>query len=261
MSSVTSRITPSTSVDRARTYFRQPQRYLRRNYRIALRSELVKELVGEVRECRILDLGCGDGSLSAQFLPARNEVTLVDFSDGMLQVARQRVPPAYAAQVEFVNADIFEFTPTVEYDLVLCIGVLAHVDAVDRAIEKVARCVRPGGRVVFQINDDASAVVRCLKRMYAVREALTGSSLKWKEMVRADVVASAERHGLQLIAERRHLLLLFPGMTRLLGRWLLPYDRFVRRHPRLGRHASNVIFVCRKSVPGTAATLANQSGR
>lgn len=243
----------SRAVD-AKRFFGRPDAYLTHNYRIPLRSRIVAELVGELRGRRILDLGCGDGSISAQFLPAGNMVTMVDFSRAMLDRARGNVPPEYASQVEYVCADVLRFDPPARYDLVLCIGLLAHVESVEDAVSRVARSVKPGGRVVFQINDDDSLVVRVLKWMYAIRDRFSRESLPWRGMTLSQVAGFAARHDLDVTALRRHLLLLFPGMARMLGKWLVPYDRFTQRHRLLARHGSNVIFVCTKRAreEGTA---------
>ena len=75
-------------VENTTRFFSDPDLYLTKNHRVRLRSLIVKDLAGEIEGCRILDLGCGDGSISAQFLPAKNLVTMVDLSAGMLERAK-----------------------------------------------------------------------------------------------------------------------------------------------------------------------------
>ena len=115
----------TTRTERAKTFFSNPDLYLRGNHRVSLRAHFVRELLGDVRNSRILDLGCGDGRISAQFLPAGNHVTMLDLSDGMLERVKNNVPTEYAARVNYVKSDIFAFNPGAVYDVVLCIGVLA----------------------------------------------------------------------------------------------------------------------------------------
>jgi len=64
----------------------------------------------------------------------------------------------------------------------------------------------------------------------------------------ADVVAIASRNGLKLVAKQRHRLMLFPGMSELLGRWVIPYDLFVQDRPSLSRHSEDVILLFEKKV-------------
>ena len=108
----------STRTERAKTFFGDPDLYLRGNHRISLRAHFVRGLLGDVRNSRILDLGCGDGRISAQFLPAGNHVTMLDLSDGMLERVKNNVPPECAARVDYVTSDILAFNPGAVYDVV-----------------------------------------------------------------------------------------------------------------------------------------------
>jgi SAM-dependent methyltransferase len=187
------------------------------------------------------------GSISAQFLASGNRVTMVDLSEAMLERARSRVPEKHAAQVEYVRADIADLEAREPYDLVLCIGVLAHVDSLERTIEKVASLVRPGGHAVFQISDDDQLVIRLSRWVAAARNLVKKLPLDYRPMTLREVVSIAGRHQLFIVRQRRHLLLL-PFMARLLGRELVPYDLFVSRRPSLARHGGDVVFVCTKGV-------------
>jgi 2-polyprenyl-3-methyl-5-hydroxy-6-metoxy-1,4-benzoquinol methylase len=242
----------SSRVSKARHFFAKPERYLTRNYRIPLRSRIVRQLIGDLHDGRVLDLGCGDGSMSLQFLPFSNRVTMLDYSSDMLESARRQVPAKYASQVEYVHGDIMGYTPSAAYDVVLCIGVLAHVDSVEAMIEKVAGFAKPNGRIVFQITDDDRAASRFLKWIHAAGAAFGASSLKCQSMTFSEVAAIARKQHLEIVAQQRHLFLLFPGMARLLGKWLVPYDLFTQRHPILAERGSNVMFVCRK-LPSRAS--------
>ena len=98
-------------LERARTHCANPSPYLTGNYNISLRARIVKQLLGEISNYRILDLGCGDGTISLQFLAANNHITLVDLSDGMLQRAKRNTPSESVTHVDYMCWDIFESTP------------------------------------------------------------------------------------------------------------------------------------------------------
>ena len=59
-------------------------------------------MVEGVDRSLILDIGCGDGSLSLPLLDDRSRLTLLDFSEGMLERARQNIPPGMNTRVEIV---------------------------------------------------------------------------------------------------------------------------------------------------------------
>jgi 2-polyprenyl-3-methyl-5-hydroxy-6-metoxy-1,4-benzoquinol methylase len=114
-----------------KSFFIQPERYLLRSqYNIRIRAEVVKGFVGDTCYGSILDIGCGDGSISLPLLRQDMQLTLLDISRNMLSVARSHIPAAFSDQVQLVNDDFMhaELGPQA-YDLILCLGVLAHVDS------------------------------------------------------------------------------------------------------------------------------------
>ncbi|MBI4521774.1 MAG: hypothetical protein HY701_13110 [Gemmatimonadetes bacterium] len=54
--------------ERVRAFFQQPDRYLGKSFVVRVRQRIVRDLLGDLRNQRILDVGCGDGRVS---MPAR----------------------------------------------------------------------------------------------------------------------------------------------------------------------------------------------
>ena len=93
---------------------------------------------------RALDLGCGDGRLTAE-LPAR-EVVGADVSRVALERARRRAPG-----LAWVELDPEQPLPFADgaFDLVLCAETLEHVRDVQGLLSEVRRVLRPRGRVAL----------------------------------------------------------------------------------------------------------------
>ena len=93
---------------------------------------------------RALDLGCGDGRLTAEIDAA--EVVAADVSEVALERARRRLPRAEIVQLE---AD--EPLPLAdnEFDLVLCAETIEHVRDVQLLLSEAWRVLRPGGQLVL----------------------------------------------------------------------------------------------------------------
>lgn len=144
-----------TKVERVRSYFESPNRYLVNGYAsIRIRTELTQEFLRDSRFDSILDIGCGDGSLSLPHLTLRNRLTLLDLSKNMLLIARSRIPAELSPNVQMVNEDFMSVElPDNAYDLVLCVGVLAHLDDSFKAIAKIASLLRPGGSLIVETAD------------------------------------------------------------------------------------------------------------
>ena len=96
---------------------------------------------------RVLDVGCGPGSLAALIADiVRSRVVGVDISETMLAVAAKRVPHG----VELVRADAqgYAFTPP-PFDLVVSrFGVMFFEEPV-AAFRNLRRAMVPGGRLCF----------------------------------------------------------------------------------------------------------------
>src|SRR5262245_44365706 len=124
--------------DAVRRFFDVPQRYLARDYNIRARAYIVSKLLGDLREKKILDIGCGDGSISRQFLSNSNQLTLLDMSENMLQLAKRQTPQQYVQSTRYINSDFVQCGFVGEFDLVLCLGVLAHVNSVPETIQAIS---------------------------------------------------------------------------------------------------------------------------
>jgi SAM-dependent methyltransferase len=96
--------------------------------------------IAEVRPHRVLDAGCGDGTLSS--LVAAPVVVCVDQSPAAVEAARARGLDARVADIRELPFRDGEF------DLVMCNHVLYHVPDRDGAIAEFARVLRAGGRFV-----------------------------------------------------------------------------------------------------------------
>jgi SAM-dependent methyltransferase len=198
----------ATHSDKVRAFY-ETEAYLAQNVIIPIRARLVQDLLRDVRGSRILDLGCGDGAVSRPLLAGRNLLTLVDFSPAMIARARESTPTE--AAVEFIEADIADYHSAELFDVVICVGVIAHVPSPRATMQRVARLVRPGGLCVVQITDNGAPLGRGLTHYYRWRRR---DAWPVNVMTRRDIDVIAAEHGLREVSRRRYGLLL-PGSGRL----------------------------------------------
>lgn len=138
-----------------REEFERPDRYLtRRRYDIRLRTTVVEEFLKDKAFQDVLDIGCGDGSISLALLAPDKHITLLDFSSTMLSAARACVPHLLKDHVEVRQEDFMKasFEPE-SYDVIICVGLLAHVDSPDEFVKKVRSLLRPQGFVILEFTD------------------------------------------------------------------------------------------------------------
>jgi SAM-dependent methyltransferase len=111
----------------------------------------VHQLAGGVMEWllpqpgeRILDLGCGDGQLSARIAATGALVTGVDASPQMVEAARAR-----GLTVDQAPAEHLPY-PDAVFDAVFSNAALHWVRGQNEMIQQVHRVLRPGGRFVAE---------------------------------------------------------------------------------------------------------------
>lgn len=100
---------------------------------------------------KILEVGCGDGTLWVQNkerLPADIQVTLTDVSEGMLRDAR-RALGTEEARFDFRVLDCQQIPyPENTFDLVVANHVLFYCDDLQTALTEIRRILKPEGRLV-----------------------------------------------------------------------------------------------------------------
>ena len=94
-----------------------------------------------------LELAAGTGIWTRELSQMANHVTAIDASPEVLAINREKLGDP--ADVEYRQADLFEWEPTDYYDLVSFTFWLSHVPPshVEDFLSRVYRATRPGGRV------------------------------------------------------------------------------------------------------------------
>ncbi len=148
---------------------RPVQRWSASDY--AKNGRFVQELAGPIFAMlapkpgeRILDLGCGDGTLTAEIRAAGADVLGVDLSDELLAVARMKglnVRKSDGHELDFVR----------EFDAVFSNAALHWMRAPDLVIAGVARALKPRGRFVGELggHGNVAAIATAMRAVGRMR--------------------------------------------------------------------------------------------
>lgn len=115
---------------------------------------------------RVLDVGGGDGRDALPLAVAGHEVTVLDPAPSWLAETRRRADQAGVAdRVVTVEGGLDDLSALeAAYDLVLCHFVLHYRPAAAGDVRRLARVVRPGGRLSVMAPNAAARVIMRLTR-------------------------------------------------------------------------------------------------
>lgn len=115
----------------------------------AIEERLILDMMGELAGRRVLDAGCGDGTLICAAASQGAEVTGIDPDPAMLAAARSRVSRA-GLQATYLDGRVERLPfPDASFDVVASITVLCFVPDAAGAVREMARVLRPNGRLVL----------------------------------------------------------------------------------------------------------------
>jgi ubiquinone/menaquinone biosynthesis C-methylase UbiE len=198
--------------------FERPQWYLTKTaYNIRVRIETIKEFLGDRKPDNILDIGCGDGSLSLHLLAKSNRITLLDRSTSMLKIAKCSVSAEAQERVTIVN-DAFMTAPLAEksFDMILCVGVMAYVDDRRAFVKKIVSLLKPGGTLIMECTDGSHPVTYAIRGYAALRRPLVSDKFKTITKPSKDLLAICKDLGFKRLGGFRYSLPL-PGLRKFLS--------------------------------------------
>lgn len=159
----------------------------------ALGGEVLDLLAPQPGE-HILDLGCGDGVLTAQIAARGARVLGVDNAPGMLAAARNR-------GIETRGADVQALGLPQTFDAVFSNAALHWVADHDAVIRGVCQTLRPGGRFVgeFGGHGNVAAIVTALAAALDSRGIDAAARMPWTFPTAQSWQARLERHGFRVV--------------------------------------------------------------
>lgn len=129
----------------------QYKRSKQQPWRTFVESFTLMDLVGDPSGLAVLDVACGEGFYTRMIRKrGAAEVTGVDLSQGMIDLARQQ-EAQYQLGIDYVVADARELGDVARYDLTVAAYLLNYArtrDELQSMCDGIARSLKPGGRFV-----------------------------------------------------------------------------------------------------------------
>ncbi|MBK8563710.1 MAG: class I SAM-dependent methyltransferase [Saprospiraceae bacterium] len=223
---------------KVKDFFEVTENYLHKDFGVTFRKEIIHKEVGKISGKNILDIGCGNGSISMPYV-LENELTLLDFSENMLSLAKKMIPSSRQAHVALLNKDFFELDAKENYDTIFFIGVIAHVQRpLGESLRFLKQLIASDGEIYFQFTDDnhwlSKLESKLRKTKYEIKRTTTDT-----------VETELKKCGLYIKKKIRYAGIT-PGMGKLPNSFLLAYVRIVSQFNVLNFLKAEYIYVLRK---------------
>jgi hypothetical protein len=148
-------------------------------------------------------------------------------------------------KVRFVLTEFTAARWTAPFDVVLCVGVLAHVQSIPETMARLSCALRSGGRLVLQISDNDVALTKVQHGLSTMRNLVTRRATRENRTSLRGVLVEAARCSLE-VQEVRSYSLMFPGLGRLPNQMLFNYQLASAHRPMLQRLCSDRLVLLTK---------------
>ena len=109
---------------------------------------------------KLLDIACGTGVLTEQFVRMGADVTAVDLTPKAIELTKKRLE-LYGLQANVIEADAQKLPfPDASFDFVCAWGCLMHMPETEQAISEMQRVLKPGGKMIAMMYHSNSVHLR-----------------------------------------------------------------------------------------------------
>lgn len=108
-------------------------------------------LPSDLKKTRILDAGCGSGIYAKMMAEKGANVTGIDVSSKMLEIAQRETPEEY--QITYLIGDLYNLPfGNNSFDIVICTYVLENIKDILKIFQEFYRVLVPNGICIFSIS-------------------------------------------------------------------------------------------------------------
>jgi S-adenosylmethionine-dependent methyltransferase len=196
---------------------------------------------------RALDLGCGTGATAVRLARLGIDVTAVDCSAAMLDIAQRAALEGGVAEKIVVKhgeaAQLASLFPARSFDVILCHNILEYVDDPGAVLRDAARALRGSSAIVsVLVRTQAGEVLKAAIRAGDLDEAENGLMAEWgEESLYGGRVRLFSNDSMQRMLKAASLTLMVERGVRVVADYLPPavsrdaeYQRILELERKLG---------------------------
>jgi 2-polyprenyl-3-methyl-5-hydroxy-6-metoxy-1,4-benzoquinol methylase len=97
-------------------------------------------------ELRLLEFGCGSGTITSKPTKGAKAIDAIDISSGMLEFAKRQAEENSISNINYIQTSIFDERFKDEtFDVILAFNVLHYIEDMPSLIERINRLLKPNG--------------------------------------------------------------------------------------------------------------------
>ncbi len=114
---------------------------------------LQQSLDKPLKDCHVLDLGCGQGSLSVPIATRVRDIVGIDISERLIDMARDWAEKEGIGNARFEAVSVYDYDGTGSFDIAICSDVIEHVPDQRGLVKVLVENLRVGGAFYMTTNN------------------------------------------------------------------------------------------------------------
>jgi demethylmenaquinone methyltransferase/2-methoxy-6-polyprenyl-1,4-benzoquinol methylase len=149
--------------------------------------KFIVELLSLKEGQNVLDVGSGTGVMIPflnRSLKNTGKIDAVDFSEKMIELAKNKYSTQKFSNVEFIVQDVSDMNMNHQYDVILCYSCFPHFDDKMAKIKHLAKGLCPGGKLVIAHSESRKSINSIHKDEIEVKNDLLPTMNKIEHMMK-----------------------------------------------------------------------------
>lgn len=149
----------------------------------------------DLKDQKILDLGCGAGILAEALAEKGAMVTGADLGETLIEVAKEHAAKSgLTIDYQCIGIETFANLYPETFDAVACLEMLEHVDDFEAILKAIARVLKPGGRVFLStLNRTPRAFVEAIVGAEYLLKLIPKGTHHYAQFIKPDELCGAMR--------------------------------------------------------------------
>lgn len=150
----------------------------------------------QLRDAKVLDVGCGGGLLSEALAQAGARVTAIDLAPNLLKVARlhglelAQDEPGIRVDYREMAVEALAETAPASFDAITCMEMLEHVPDPASVIEACAHLLKPGGQLFLStLNRTPAAFALAIVGAEYIARVLPKGTHQYRDFIKPSELA------------------------------------------------------------------------